>query len=181
MMNNNTVKLADVANGEVFNIGRFDFIKFSEENGRSIAVAKDCIFNSRFGNDNNFAKSDIFKRLSDEILPEIENIVGADNVLEFETDLLSLDGSEKHGKMISKISLPTFDFYRQNVKMFDRHKLDEWWWLATPDSTSDHYNDNWIVCVSPAGGIDFDIYDFNYCGVRPFLIFSSSIFVSFEE
>lgn len=178
--NEKTVKLDVVQNGEIFKIGRFEFIKFSDDDGKVIAVSKDCLFNSEFGNDNNLATSDVLKRMNKEILPEIEDIVGAENVLEFETDLLSLDGSDKHGKITSKISLPTFDFYRRNVKIFDRYKLDEWWWLATPDTTTEHYNDRWIVCVSPSGDFYRSLYYRNY-GVRPFLIFSSSIFVSCEE
>ncbi len=178
--NEKTVKLDEVQNGEIFKIGRFEFIKLSDEDGKVIAVSKDCLFNSRFGNDNNLATSEVLKHLNEEILPEIEDIVGAENVLEFETDLLSMDGSDKHGKITSKISLPTFDFYRHNVKVFDRYNPNEWWWLATPYSTTDHYNDRWIVCVSPSGGIgNYDYYG-DY-GVRPFLIFSSSIFVSCEE
>ena len=100
--NEKTVKLDEVKNGEIFKIGRFEFIKFSDEDGKVIAVSKDCLFRSRFGNDNNLATSDILKRLNRDILPEIEEVVGAENILEFETDLLSLDGSDKHGKLISK-------------------------------------------------------------------------------
>lgn len=179
--NEKTVKLGVVQNGEIFKIGRFEFIKFSDEDGKVIAVSKDCLFDSRFGNDNNLSTSDVLKRMNKEILPEIEDIVGAENVLEFETDLLSLDGSDKHGKITSKISLPTFDFYRHNVKVFDRYKPDEWWWLATPDSTTNHYNDRWIVCVSPSGCVINCSCSGDGRGVRPFLIFSSSIFVSCEE
>lgn len=175
-----TIKLEEIQNGEVFKIGRFEFIKFSDEDGKTIAVSKDTVFDSSFGNDNNFANSRILDRLQTEILPEIEKIVGAENVLELETDLLSLDGSSMYGTLKSKISLPTFDFYRQNVKIFDRYKLDEWWWTSTPDSTVEHANDYWIVCVSPSGGIYGGSYYFSY-GVRPFLIFLSSIFVSCEE
>lgn len=178
--NEKTVKAEEIQNGEIFKIGRFEFIKFSDEDGKVIAVSKDCLFRSCFGNDNNIATSDILKRLTKEILPEIEDVVGAENVLEFETDLLSLDGSDKHGKITSKISLPTFDFYRHNVKVFDRYKPDEWWWLATPDTTTDHYNDRWVVCVSPSGYFNRGNY-YGSVGVRPILTFVSTIFVSCEE
>ena len=94
--------------------------------------------------------------------------------------MLSLDGSSKHGSVNSKISIPTFDFYRKHRSLFEKYKLDEWWWLATPDSTSEYYNDNWVVCVSPFGSIFNDSYSINI-GVRPVLIFLSSIFVSCED
>ena len=179
--NEKIVKLEEIQNGEIFKIGRFEFVKFSDEDGKVIAVSKDCLFRSCFGNDNNIATSDILKRLTKEILPEIEDVVGAENVLEFETDLLSLDGSDKHGKITSKISLPTFDFYRHNVKVFDRYNPEEWWWLATPDTTMEHYNDLWIVCVSPSGDIYYGNRNDDGIGVRPILTFLSTIFVSCEE
>ena len=83
--------------------------------------------------------------------------------------------------MDSKISLPTFDFYRKNVSIFDKYKLDKWWWLATPDTAYPHKDVNWVVCVSPSGRV------INYYGsnddsvVRPFLCFASSIYVSCED
>ena len=179
MLEVRTTILSDVPVGEIFKIGKYEFIKFGEENGVVTAVNKDCIYNSTYGESNNFAESSILRCLKTGILPEVEAIVGAENVLEFETDLLSLDGSAKHGVVKSKVSLPTFDFYRKNRAVFEKYKLYEWWWLATPDSTSEYYNDNWCVCVSPSGVIVNYIYDFIY-GVRPFWNFVSSIFVSYE-
>ena len=114
------------------------------------------------------------KVIVEEDLPKIEKEIGAENIVEHEVDLLSLDGSDKWGKVNCKVSLPTFDFYRKNVKVFDKHKLDDWWWLVTPDSTSEHYSDNWLVCVSSFGFIDYDYY-YGIIGVRPFLTFVSSI------
>ena len=119
--------------------------------------------------------------MKEEILPKIENIIGAENVLEFDTDLLSLDGSAKHGVMKSKISLPTFDFYRKNRAIFQKYKPGQWWWLATPDSTREFTNDDWCVCVSPSGVISDGDYDYFSLGVRPFWNFLSSIFISYEE
>ena len=167
--------------GETFKIGKYEFIRFKEMQGGVAVVCKDCLCKSSFGNDNNLATSNILKLLVKEILPEIEDAVGAENVLEFETDLLSLDGSEKHGKLTSKISLPTLDFYRHNGKIFDRYKPDKTWWLATPESTTEHSNDVWILCVSPSGNVYCDFYYDDGVGVRPFLILSSSIFKSCEE
>ena len=178
---NNTKILNTVPTGETFKIADMEFIKFSDENGITAAVCKDIVFNSIFGIDNNLATSKILERLTAEILPKIEVAVGAENVLEFETDLLSLDGSGKHGILKSKISIPTFDFYRLNRAVFQKYKLNKWWWLATPDSTSEYNNDSWCICVAPSG-IIYDGFDYDsYSGVRPFFNFVSSISVSFDE
>ena len=175
-----TKTLAEIANGELFEVAGIAFIKFTDENGQTVAVAKDSLFNSKFGNNNNFAEGIIKSRLEKEILPKIEREIGAENIIEHEVDLLSLDGDDKWGKVNCKISIPTFDFYRANVKIFDKYKLDDWWWLATPETTSAHYNDNWTVCVSPLGSVNSGNCDY-FGGVRPFLIFSSSISVSCKQ
>lgn len=173
------MKNIEIINNELFKIGKYEFIKFPDENGNIVGVLKDNLEDMIFGNNNDFYKSDILKKLNEEFLPEIESVVGAENVLEFETDLTSLDGSKKHGTMKSKVSLPTFDFYRKNRAMFEKYKLDDWWWLATPDTTSEYANDDWVVCVSPRGFIiNDDYYVGGGHGVRPFLTFVSTIFDS---
>ena len=178
---NNTKPLNTIPVGGIFKIGEVEFIKFSEDNGRATIVCKDILFNLQFGANNDFSKSYILKKLTAEILPIIESAVGSENVIEFETDLMSLDGSSKHGIVKSKISLPTFDFYRKNRAIFEKHKIDEWWWLATPDSTSEYNNDRWIVCVAPSGIIFSGIYCGSRDGVRPFCILNSNIFVSCDK
>jgi hypothetical protein len=171
------MKNIEIINDEIFKIGKYEFIKFVDDNGNITGVLKDSLGYMRFGDNNDFSKSDILKKLNKEFLPEIEKVVGAENVLEFETDLTLLDGSKKHGTMKSKVSLPTFDFYRNNRATFAKYKLDDWWWLATPHTTSEYANDWWVSCVSPRGDFYY-ICSFNSFGVRPFLTFVSTIFDS---
>ena len=169
--------LAEIKIGETFKVADIEFIKFADENGNTIAVAKESAFDSRFGENNNFAESRVKNRLESEILPKIEEAVGTENIVEHEVDLLSLDGDDKWGKVKCKISIPTFDFYRKNIKIFDKYKLGKWWWLATPDTTAKHYNDDWVVCVSPLGDINSHDAGWDEISVRPFIIFVSSISV----
>ena len=167
--------LGEVEIGDTFKIGDMEFIKFSDNDGKVVAVMKDIVFKSKVDdNSNNFAKSELLKKLNKEVLPKIAEIVGSENILEFETDLTSLDGLKDYGKMHSKIGLPTFDFYSSNREIFDKYKLDCYWWLATADSTIN----SCVVCVSPNGRI----FGINCCsndiGGRPFCILKSNIFVS---
>ena len=164
-----------VKDGETFRLAGIEFIKFPAVDGKTPVMARDCLFASRFGNNNDLRHSDVLKKLETEVLPEIIAAIGEENVLTFQTDLTTLDGLKPYGVMESKISLPTLDFYRANVEIFDKYKVDEWFWLATPESAPPHYNTNWILCVSPSGCIsrvDFSID----IGVRPFFYFESSIF-----
>lgn len=179
--NEKQTQLFNVNVGETFKIGDIEFIKFADEYGVTTAVTKDIVFNSAFGNNNNFAKSDVLKKLEKEFLPKITNKIGADNICNITTDLTTLDGLKPYGELNSHISLPTLDFYRHNVEIFDKYKVDKWWWLATPESAKPHDEPNWTLCVSPSGIIFNDGYDDSDGGVRPFLRFISSIFVSYED
>lgn len=169
------MKLSEIKKADTFTINDTEFIKVQEKNNEVIAVTKNIIFDSSFGENNNLNESYIIEKLQT-FLAGIEKAVGAENVIEFETNLTTLDGLKPYPPMKSKISLPTLDFYRENVEVFDKYKLNKWWWLATPDSASAHGSDNWILCVAPSGYIDCGSY---YCrGVRPVLRFQSSILIS---
>jgi hypothetical protein len=124
--------------GETFQIGDMEFIRFPDVNGQTPVVMKSIAFRSSFGRNNDFRESKILKKLQEEYLPRVIEAIGEENVLEFETDLTTLDGLKNYGSLTSRISLPTFDFYRANVAVFDQHNPRSWWWLATADSAQPH-------------------------------------------
>ena len=117
------MKLSEVKAGKKFSIGTREYIKLSGDDKQTICIAKDCVFDSTYGSNNNFAESKILKRLNEEILPEIEAAVGQENILEFETDLTSLDGLKTYGTMTNKISIPTFDMYRNMIGGGSPHRI----------------------------------------------------------
>ena len=172
-------KLAEIKNGETFKLGDVVFIKFTDKDGATTAVTKDIVFYSDFGKNNNLANMKIIKRLEKEFLPNIIAAVGEENILDIETDLTTLDGLKTFGTITSKVSLPTLDFYRENVEIFDKYKLNDWYWLATALSALPHYDSSLVLCVAPSGRVN---YGYGYSGydggVRPFCILNSNIFVS---
>lgn len=124
---------------------------------------------------NNYANSDIRNYLNAEVLKELEVAVGAENIIPFERDLISLCGLKEYGTCEDKVSLIGVDEYRKYREFLPR--TGEWWWTLTPDSVASNGDELWVNIVSPSGY--FDYYGcFNYRGVRPFCIFSSSIFES---
>ena len=167
----------NVADKSTFTVAGIEFIKFPEVNGKVPVVARDSLFNSRFGDTNDLNNSYFLEKLND-IYKKIAEEVGEENICEFETDLRTHDGLRPYPNFKSKISIPTFDFYRDIVDVFDMYKLDTWWWLATPESARPHDAPEWTLCVSPLGRISYRSSYCNRIGVRPFLIFESSIFVS---
>ena len=180
-MSSVSFKIPFVADGATFSVGGVEFIKFPEVNGTVPAVTKNILFFSRFGNDNDLRQSDVLQELKKTFLSRIIDAVGAENLCRVKTDLTCLDGLNPYGEMESLVSLPTLDFYRANVAVFDRYPTSQWWWLATPESASPHESPCWILCVAPSGFVSPNYYYDGSIGVRPFLSFNSSIFESSAE
>ena len=172
-----TINFSNVKDGETFEVAGMEFIKFPKVDGKVPVVMKGIAFRSEFGNNNDLRESTVLKKMEKDILPKIIAAIGKENVCTFKTDLTTLCGLKNYGVMESKISLPTLDFYRANVEIFDKYPANGWWWLATPDSCKPHDDPIWTLCVSPAGNIYYDNYYYD-SGVRPFLFFKSSIFES---
>ena len=172
--------LRGVKDGETFTVAGIELIKFPGKDGKTPVVARDSLFRSEFGRNNDLRSSTVIKKLVADVLPKIVEAVGEENVCAFRTDLTTLDGLKPYGAMESRISLPTLDFYRSNVEIFDKYEVDDYWWTATPESAKPHDDPDWTVCVAPSGCIGNGVYDIDY-GVRPFLIFNSSIFESYEK
>lgn len=169
-----------VKDGETFMLAGTEFIKFPAMDGGTPIMEREVAFTSQFGDNNDLRSSEVLKKMEAEYLPKIIAAVGAENVCTIKTDLTTLDGLKPYGVMESLVSLPTLDFYRANVEIFDKYKVDEYCWLATPESAQPHDVPKWILCVSPSGCI-YDNYCYHDSGVRPFYILKSSIFESSEE
>ena len=176
----NKCLFSGVKDGEVFKVGDIEFIKFPDENGMTPVVAKNIQFVSDFGEDNNFAKSTVLRKMQEEWLPKVADFIGEENLCMIRTDLTTLDGLKPYEPVESLVSLPTLEFYRKHVEIFDRYKQNRWWWLATPESASPHDAPDWILCVAPSGYIGYVNFYYVY-GVRPFCIFKSYIFGSCDK
>ena len=174
------VRFPGIQDGETFTLAGFEFIKFPSVNSQTPVVMRDYAFTSRFGDNNDLRSSDVLKKMEEEILPKIVAEVGEENLCTIKTDLTTLDGQRPYGVMESKISLPTIDFYRANGEIFNKYKPSRWCWLATPESAQPNDSPYWILCVSPSGYVYNDICSGGSSGVRPILIFQSSIFESSE-
>lgn len=172
--------LQGVKDGETFMLAGIEFIKFPDVDGGTPIMAREIAFTSRFGNNNDLRSSDVLSKMEAEYLPKIIAAIGAENLCTIKTDLTTQCGLKPYGVMESLVSLPTMDFYRTNVEIFDKYKVDEYFWLATPESAQPHDAPNWILCVAPSGGIG-NGNCINDLGVRPFYILKSSIFESSEE
>ena len=124
---------------------------------------------------NNWITSKLRNELNARFLKKITDELGKDAVIEFDRDLLSMDGQTEYGHCKDKISFLTVDEYRKYRKLLPN--MDKWWWLLTPWSTPVNDFSTTNTVVSPSGFISLNVCN-NGGGVRPACIFSSSIFES---
>ena len=170
--------LADVPAGEVVKISGQEMIVLEHVCDQTYLITKDFIEErAKFSEKNNNYDGSRVDEICETAAELLEDLVGKDNVVEFDLDLTSDDGLKDYGQIRRKVALMTADIYRKYVDILDKYKTEKYWWLATPHSTKRHENDSWVKCVSPSGSIDSD-YFFSDFGVRPFCILKSNIFVS---
>jgi hypothetical protein len=124
---------------------------------------------------NNWISSKLRNELNTRFLKKITDEFGEDAVIEFDRDLLSLDGQTEYGHCKDKISILTMDEYRKYRKFLPN--MGKWWWLLTPWSTPANDYSTTLAVVSPSGCVYINLCS-DGSGVRPVCIFSSSIFES---
>ena len=107
---NEDIRYPGIQDGETFQLAGMEFIKFPSKDGQTPIVAKDILFRSDFGKNNDFRESNVLKTLEKDILPRIIAAIGEENLCPVKTDLTTQDGLKPYGVMESLISLPTMDF-----------------------------------------------------------------------
>ena len=167
------VKLEDIKLGGAFQVGRFVFVKTKD--GYVLRNLLNDGKKYKFGDNNNYAESDVREMLNGEFYRELAGIVGIENIIEHEVDLMSLDGLKDYGKCRDKVSLLTLRMYQDNREYIPL--VDDWYWLATGNSTPSGYPTHYVQYVGSDGGVGYGGCGCSK-GVRPFCIFKPSIFVS---
>ena len=179
---NEKFELSTLAPGEVFKIGEHDFIVLEQETGQTKVISKglmaeDIVFDE---DSRDYNKSSLKKLIESDIQPIIENAVGAENLIEHEVDLTSVDMQNEFGSCRCKVRPITFDEARKYNNLLVNEELPDWYWTCTPWSTKERGWKYSIAVVSSSGNVDL-----NCCnrdgGVRPFCILKSNIFVSKGE
>lgn len=133
--------------------------------------------NMKFGQNNNWAESEIREYLNNEYLKELERKFGEENIGEHKVDLLSMDGFNDYGCTMDKVAIRTFDEYRKYSMGIGLVKSE---WLATPTQTPSRNCSGGVEYICSYGNVGWNWYD-GCRGVRPFFFLESSIFVSLEK
>ena len=178
----NKVQLSNLKAGEEFKTGIGNFIVLEQLDGQTKVITKDLYREDvKFDSNNTDYKTSELRELCDtEILEDFEGEFGVGNIIEHTASLMTVDGQKCFGTVESKVRPLMFDEVRQYNELLVNKDLPDWYWTCTSWSTKDRGWEYSVTVVSPSGFIDDYDYDVS-CGVRPFCILNSNIFVSEDK
>ena len=174
------VELSTVAVGEIIESNGNEYKVLEHfDDGTSLVISngfmlEDVVFDSNY---KDYYVSNVKKRIDAECLPIFEADFGAENIVEHNVDLTSVDMQNEFGQCTCKARLITFDEARRYNDLLVNNNLDDWWWTCTPWSTKERGYEYSIAVVRPSGGFRCNCY-YDAFGVRPVCILKSNIFVS---
>lgn len=171
------IELSTVAPGGVIELGEDEFVVLDHYEGGTLVISKDFMEeNVKFGDNTDFNGSNVQRVLYEDILPKIEEVVGAENILPQTVKLTTVDNQNVYEDVTGRIRLLTFDEARKYNLLIVNEDLDDYWWLMTPWTSRDRLE--YPVTVVLPGGSIFNGRYFIISGVRPVLYLKSNIFVS---
>ena len=178
----NKVMLKDIPAGGKFETGIGRFIVLEQKADCTVVITEGLYRkNEEFDDDcTDYKKSSLRELCDGEILNEFVAEFGEDNICENEAGLVTVDGQEVFGKLLTKVRPVTFDEGRKYNELLVNEELPDWYWTCTSWSTAERDWPYSVAVVSPSGCIGS-----NRCsrgdGVRPLCILKSNIFVSRVE
>ena len=181
------VELIKIPLGGKFKVGNFVFRKIAEEPRCSsffnIYTGCGCILEDfiddgkrfEFGDNNNYAESEIRKYLNKDFYKKLTKVVDEDKIIKHTVDLMARDGLKDYGACADNVSLLTERMYQDYRKHLP--KTGKYWWLATPWSTPTAGYSRGVCIVNGDGALSDNDCDDDYT-VRPFCLFGSTLLVS---
>lgn len=106
------MRLSEVPNGRKFDVAGIEMFKLQREGAGWMCIYANPVFESAYETSQNYAKSTIHRRLTEEILPVLVEKIGDDNLLEFALDLRHENDMNKYLDIQTKIGIiPYRTFY----------------------------------------------------------------------
>nr|DAE06898.1 MAG TPA: hypothetical protein [Siphoviridae sp. ctL0q1] len=170
-------KLGDLNPGDVFKgKSETEYIVCGHEHFVTYVVRRELLDEKmKFGDTNNWVKSNIRKYLNEDYVQVIEREFGNGNIVAFERDLISLDGYNDYATCVDKVSVMNVMEYVKYHKYVGN--CDFRYVLITPDSTPSGCSANGVRYVVDDGRVGCSWCSGGF-GVRPFFVLKSSTFVS---
>lgn len=173
---NDIKTLSEFKPGSTVKIGEREYIVLEQSGDTTALITKDFVASMVYSDANgDYASSDVRRYLTTEFYAELENAVGADNIIPHTVHLEAHDGTGKNKKVIDCVSLLTEDLYRRYREYLPAY--GQWWWLATRASYDDDLGYSGGVCYVHGSGIPcWEDYYFD-SGVRPFCVLNSGLLI----
>ena len=178
----NKVMLKDIQAGGKFETGIGRFIVLEQKADCTVIITEGLYRkNEKFDDDcTDYKKSSLRELCDGEILNEFVAEFGEDNICENEAGLVTVDGQEVFGKLLTKVRPVTFDEGRKYNELLVNKELPDLYWTCTSWSTAERGWAYSVAVVSPSGDFSNDCCNISN-GVRPLCILKSNIFVSRVE
>lgn len=178
----NKVMLKDIPVGGKFDTGIGRFIVLEQKENYTAVITEDLYREDvKFDDDcTEYRKSSLRELCECEILNEFSEEFGKENICTNEAGLVTVDGQEVFGKLLTKVRPLTFDEAREYNDLLVNKDLPDWYWTCTHWSTKERGWEYSVAVVSPSGNVYGNSYN-RSSGVRPFCILKSNIFVSKVE
>ena len=143
-----------------------------EDNGLEYHVLYGTLFDSEFGDTNDYRESFIRKQLDEsELKAQIEDTY-KERIVPVSINLTSMDGLKEYGKVSDTLGIFDIPFlmkYGENIPLIEKTV-----WTATPNQTKKRRDTRYVQVVSSDGNVYYDDCCWLGYGVRPFFILKSS-------
>lgn len=156
--------------GERFGFKGFEWIVLDNNVDGGVLAVMTSAWNGEeysFDDDgcNNYAKSSLRRKLLNELLP----VLGEDNLIPHEVDLVADNGDDRYGTVTDRLFILSCDEYRKYRKYVPL--LPEWMWTCTPWYISDAGSGYGVRLVNNAGILNGYSAD-SSGGVAPACVFN---------
>ena len=159
--------IKDYHQGEHFVYGKKNCMVLEHMDDGTLCMVLDEDFESKFGETNNFAESELRKKLNGEYLDEwVKDGVDRASFVLMQVDLTVNDGLKDYGTCECFLAPRTCDQHRKYRYLIPNPK-GNWEWTATAHSTKANGYSLTAYQVTVAGGLSFGITVFGAIGVRP--------------
>lgn len=178
----NKVMLKDIPVGGKFDTGIGRFIVLEQKEDCTAVITEDLYREDVKFDDGctDYKESSLRELCEGEILNEFSDEFGEENICTNVAGLVTVDGQEVFGKLLTKVRPLAFDEAREHNDLLANKDLPDWYWTCTPWSTKGRGWEYSVAGVSASGVVGSSSCS-SCLGVRPFCILKSNIFVSKVE
>lgn len=159
--------IKDYIQGERFVYGKKNCMVLEHMNDGTLCMVLDEDFESKFGETNNFAESELRKKLNGEYLDEwVKDGADRASFVLMQVDLTANDGLKNYGICECLLAPRTCDQHRKYRYLIPNPK-GNWEWTATAYSTKDNNCSFRTYLVAATGSLGYSVYVDIAFGVRP--------------